>query len=297
MPRLILHIGAEKTGTTSLQQSAEHCHGSALWFPSREFGGLSMPLLAYAFGKPNRVPDAVLRVRQRFGDISPSAARDLIAGEIRRQQDLPVLLSCELLYSRFDRDGYAGLRDFLSEHSNDVSVCCVLRDVRPVIDGLWCESLKAGIVVDDPARPNSVLYGFDNGGFFDFTQKINDLRWVYRESLILLRYEVLAADGQLIPRFFNALELSCKAQDIALNPRLNHAQAWALQRLNQLTRKMPYRSLPFRIMRRGLRWLLSGFGRAFVPTDSIPAMKSVSFRRGVANAQRQLDELFDGTTG
>ena len=218
-------------------------------------------------------------------------AQELIAAEIQRQQELPVFLSSELLYSRFGRDGHVRLRDILSKYSDDVTVCCVLRDVRPTIDGLLGELLKGGRPVDDPDHIFAGLFGFENSGYFDFAGKIDDLRSVYGDSLTLLRYETLAADGQLIPSFFDAVGLPCGPQDLALNPKLNHVQGWALQRLNRMTRELPYRSLPFRVFRRGLRWLLGGFGRAFVPSDSIPALTSEAFRRRVSSAQRQLDEL------
>lgn len=152
MPKLLLHIGTEKTGTSALQQF--------LWLNRRQlslrsilvpaflgrFNHLSFPFLAYDL---DRLDDVVIRVAPGL------AGEDL---ERRRQDVLRYLalkvassghdqwvVTSEHLSSRLLRESeLARLRDLVDEFFSSVSVILYLREPLSAYVSSWSTALKTG---------------------------------------------------------------------------------------------------------------------------------------------------------
>jgi hypothetical protein len=107
---LLLHIGTEKTGTTSLQawlnanSDAHRVRG--VWYSE-------------SFGRPNNIAAA----GHARGDCDVTAALD---EELSRAHGLFVV-SCEHCHSRLGDDHVARLRDFLAPRFDTIEVLCFLR--------------------------------------------------------------------------------------------------------------------------------------------------------------------------
>lgn len=290
--RIVVHIGAEKTATTSIQAAAMVGHGTDWYAPHDELGGPNMPLLAFAFGTIERLPDVARVVRREFGAISQGTARRRVAAAVSSSGSLPVLLSCEYLYSRLESAQWADMLAELRRLGTTVEFVCVLRDIRPVVSGLVTEALKSGNPARVPADVFTGPYGFGRGGYFGVAHKVASLRELCGDQLRLYRYEDLASDGDVVGSLFDDLDFALPpdSETHVENTRISTSQAAALRGLNRLTPRSRRSLALSRLARRSLLEL-PGNGAPFDPLASSAPFRSPSFHAQIAEAQAELDAL------
>ncbi|MBL0887538.1 hypothetical protein [Myceligenerans indicum] len=174
--RCVLHIGAEKTGTTAVQtalkrQSAELL-GHGVLYPRalRTRRGISHTGLATYAADPHRVDDlrraagltTPARVETHRHAVRRALLRELSSGE----PPATVLLSSEHCQSRLRTVAEVrDLRELLAEFCDDVTVVLYLRPQHEVALSLYSTRMKAGLPPTNPLSEDSAEPGyFDYGG-------------------------------------------------------------------------------------------------------------------------------------
>jgi hypothetical protein len=147
--RVVLHIGVEKTGTSSIQA---HCHRHAralathgVLYPARlGFDNQVHLVTAFAPFDANEDLRSWAGIRS---EAEHDAFRDRVLASLRRQvaQSRPscLLLSSEHLSSRCGRATIERLRDFLAELADEVRVVVYLRRQDDALASLYSTYLKS----------------------------------------------------------------------------------------------------------------------------------------------------------
>ena len=136
--RLLLHIGTEKTGTTTIQR-----------FCRQQSSALSRAGILYprTLGKPgHKLLTGISLPYAARKDICPAIdvaqAAHGLAEEIRRARPATVLLSCEQLSARCDAEHIEVLKHFLSPLNAEVRVVVYLRRQDDFLMSSYSTSVK-----------------------------------------------------------------------------------------------------------------------------------------------------------
>lgn len=191
--RCVLHIGAEKTGTTAVQRALTRqrgeLRGRGVLYP-RSLGtrrGISHTALAAYAADPHRVDD----LRRAGGLTTPervaafrvavraALARELEAGEPPET----MLLSSEHCHSRLRTLAeIRELRGLLEEFCGAVTVVLYLRPQHEVALSLYSTRMKAGRSATDPLSPDAA-----EPGYFDYGALVTRWAAVFGEANLRVR--------------------------------------------------------------------------------------------------------------
>ncbi len=196
MRSCFLHIGTNKTGTTSLQVAFHGFEDAHLVCPDLGRPNQSVPLVNAFHSHPEDY-----RVNRR-GGVSPSAVR-AERGAVRAQlakaiagTGKDILLTGEGLSNALPAADVAGMRDWLHPHFDRIRVIAYLREPRSLLPSLLQQRLRSdGQVLRDPGL--SVGYRRRLGGW---------LAALPREAVDLVQFHPdHLQDGDLLTDFSRRL--------------------------------------------------------------------------------------------
>lgn len=227
--RCIVHIGSEKTGTTSIQHYFSKNRAGLLnrgfWYPKS---------LAYADG----------RVHRRLSDLGRAISEDdrrLTADEFLSEYDSAAasgakvaVISSEFLHSMIRKRGsVARIRNFLMPHFDRMQIVYYARRQDYLISSMHSTAIRGGFTTDHSALP---VYDGKGHHYFDHLQ-VCDL-WASgfgAENLICRVYERdKLLNGDIVDDFSAAIGLGIDANraHIASNKSLSLETMFALLLLN-----------------------------------------------------------------
>ncbi|WP_125776223.1 hypothetical protein [Antribacter gilvus] len=176
IPRCVIHIGAEKTGTTAVQASLRRCRdvlaaSGVLYSRSLTYrDSVSHQLAATTSMDPGRVDD----LRQNLGLLTAQSVerhRREVAAELREEVGGAVgattfLISSEHLHSRLVTPAeVVRLRELLDGLFDEIEVLVYLRPQHEVALSLYSTRLKVGLPHVAPLSEEAAEPGyFDYGG-------------------------------------------------------------------------------------------------------------------------------------
>lgn len=303
-PKLVLHIGTEKTGTTTIQHFLR-LNRSVLSRCSILVPGFlghanhfAFPFLAY---NPDRGDDVVFRVAPGLSGEGLAHRREelleKLAKKVARSGSRCWIVSSEHLSSRLMSDGeILRLREIIDEHFSAVKVIVYLRDPLSAYISSWSTALKCGSVelslsgpgvgyADRLADHRSLLQRWSR--VFDRSEI--DVRLYDRRRLL---------NGSIIDDFCESAGIGCMA-DCVIPESRNVSLSWAamqcLARFNQAVRKSGCQALnPMR--RNVVKYFTSAFDGfpAYVPPAGSVRQWDLHYADSIAYVRR---EFFPGLTG
>ena len=244
--RLVLHIGTEKTGTTSIQGALDDNRQELLdagFYNLRFRGRADNRDLVLSF---KNVPDDDWHSENRLRDAFALASyRDALAHEFAAEiSAIPsfvgtVIISGEHFHSCLvDISDVDSAKGFFEEFFDQIEVFCYVREQSEVCRALYSTLLKSGTLVDplDHLRACSV----DNA-YYDYLSLANRWSSVFGvESFRLFIYQSeIDAHGCVVKSFLSALNAPLKAGQhftsfSRLNPSVTLTGATLLTALNAL---------------------------------------------------------------
>ena len=242
-PRLVLHIGTEKTGTTTIQHflrlNRRLLSQHSILIPAflGQANHFAFPFLAYA---PGRMDDVVCRAAPGLSgeDLAPRRAELLekLAKKAEGSGFQCWIISSEHLSSRLMEDNEIFcLRKIVDEYFSAVKVIVYLRDPLSVYISSWSTALKCGSVEASLSEPGagyadrladhrSLLQRWSR--FFDKNEL--DVRLYERRRLL---------NGSVIEDFCQSAGIDCVG-GCAIPEGRNASLSWAamqcLARFNQI---------------------------------------------------------------
>ncbi len=209
VPRILLHIGLEKTGTTSIQITlrdnadlmAEHgIRFDQIFTPKgRNAVGNSLGLAAAALNKDRRIQ--FLRGRGKAWDL-PSSFDAYPLDDIAAAANLSLIIfSSEQLSSWVTQpDEIQRLRDFLSRISDEITVVAYLRRQDRLVQSLANETIKGGGVFNYK-RVDSLICV--NSKKLSFVDTVRNYQEVFGAGNVILRpfAREAMADGDVVTDF------------------------------------------------------------------------------------------------
>jgi hypothetical protein len=280
IPRGIVHIGAEKTGTTAIQaalvsQAAElRRHGVCYPASLRSGRVASHTRLVTAAADPARIDDlrrwAHVTSPEQVGAHREDVARSL-AEELSSWEPDVLLLSSEHCHSRLRSAAeVATLRSLLARFCEDITVVVYLRPQHEAALSLYSTRLKAGLPAGDPLSGNPA-----QPGFFDYGALVDRWAEVFGEERVRVRtYERGALmGGNILEDFREVVDLPVPLRRPArrANPSLSPRGLRVLGAVNMvlprfvLGRKNPVRAPVTRVIER----LFSGEGPVVSKADAV----------------------------
>ena len=192
--RLILHIGVEKTGTTSLQQSL--CESTSLLksldigYPNslRQRPDYSHKLLAAAFVPFKR--RSFVHAENR--GINSADLLESLSAELRAKKASTVIISSEHLHSRFHSESECvGLVRALADVGlNDITLVVYLRRQDQLIQAAYREAVRWGF----SDSPEAVVANIESRrGLFGFANY----------EVLLKRWSAAVGKENIVPRIYD----------------------------------------------------------------------------------------------
>jgi len=229
--RICLHIGVEKTGTTSIQAYCAH-HSRALrahgiLYPAG-LGRRHHTDVAIAVADPAETSD--LRPHAGVGEteVPAFAARlfEKIKVQIRRARPEMVLVSSEHFSSRLDDAGVGRLRARLGDLSDDIRVLVYLRRQDDALVSLYSTFVKAGGVGDR-------AHLADRAKWLDYERLLERWGAAFGQDRLTVRL-FPPGDGSVIDDFCaaSAIPRLPEPKHARLNQALDHRSTELLLRLN-----------------------------------------------------------------
>lgn len=276
--RAILHIGTEKTGSTSIQQFLSH---GRRWLATHGFHH------SKAAGSPNHVrlfSYAVDNPRLAFGASDRAEQGKLrrkleieLAKECDAHPDATFLFSNEHCHSRlFEAGEVARLKTLLDPLFDEVKVLVYLRRQDLLAVSLYSTLLKAGVSSDEVlvTRPIAALpqHAPEQDLYYDYQALL--ARWAAvfgDDALIVRRFEPASlVGGDIVADFCDAVGLPAPSREPArANESLRPEFQDYLRLLNRFLKVKhgyPQRDRPRRRgARQGQRTTARAFGRGSVP--------------------------------
>lgn len=191
MTSLFIHIGTEKTGTTSAQtgfaRARDHLRKQGVLYPQSL--GLPNHLYLPAACLPENKGGEILgytlfQTKLTYADLAPQLRQRFLA-ELHESGADKIIISNEHLHSRLrDRTSKECLRDFFSDVCDDIKIIVYLRRQDKVAVSLKSTLLKHGNVNSDMTtisdRSNLPYY-------FDYRQVIDSYADVFGAENIIVR--------------------------------------------------------------------------------------------------------------
>ncbi len=286
MRRLTLHIGTEKTGTTTLQRflalNRERLAGQGILVPAR-LGGDSHRRLP-AIANDDAYVDEFFRAEGLADIAARRAAKDRwwqdFSDEVATSGAGRVLVSSEHLHSRLQRDAeVARLRALLIELFDRIDVVLYIREPLQAAVSLFSTSVKAGVVHDRMPGPDNAY--FNNVANHRATIE----RWsaVFGEHALTVRLFDRSAfrDGDLIADFIAAADLPAVeyVRPGVQNETLSHLGLELLHRVNRMVPQFRSDGRPNR-NRRSLQALFERHfseGPRYVPPHAVAEAYDAAF--------------------
>ncbi len=233
--KVILHIGVEKTGTTSIQR--------ALWQSRTELAdrGILVPkLLGYANhtevvvaardpSKQDELSTQILKNRthdELSHDISRALQRELKRASFDR-----LIISTEHCHSRIrTADELKRLVNILGVSTSDVQVVVYLRRQ----DQLWVSANSTGIKSGNGGSEMLTMPAQDSP-YFDYLRLLSLYKSVFGEGQVIVRLfePALLHEADIVADFFHCLDLGAPPPNSpSLNKKLSAKEALLLLKLN-----------------------------------------------------------------
>lgn len=224
--KLILHIGTEKTGTTTIQE---------VLFESRKcLEGRGFHFVQSAGVKNNRKIPAYCINEDRYDDFFKS--KKITTSEEKRRfkeaffdsfkteiENLPdsihtVIISSEHLHSRTNSiEEIENVKRFLSAFFGSIKVICYVREQSAVAESLYSTAIKGGA----SASLKTFLSTCKPGNrYYNYYEMLSSWREVFgAENLVVRKFSRAGfKDGDLINDFFNLIDdelVKCISRDIS----------------------------------------------------------------------------------
>jgi hypothetical protein len=164
--RAVVHIGTEKTGTTTLQEflhrNRERLRKQGVLF-TQSAGKRNNQQIAVAAYSPDRRDDATIRLgidNVKVLRAHQTRVIDDLAGEIASHDGDRVLVSSEHLQSRLrNPEEIRGLEDILSSLGlREIEIIVYLRDPREVCRSLYASAIAMGSTMRQPPAPETPYF-------------------------------------------------------------------------------------------------------------------------------------------
>lgn len=238
--KLILHIGTEKTGTTSIQQALavdrDRLAGQGILFP-RLFGSSNHMELAVAAMTPSADDELQMIELGRQSETHEEYIQRLRAqlrSEIAQSGVDQVLLSNEHCHSRLrDPAAIARILSLFDTQPQEVEIFVYLRRQDRLAVSLHSTRLKGG--------GNDAVFPRTDAGplpyYFDFEKLLNNYAQVFgAQSLRVRLYErAHLLDGDVVHDFYQAAGLGIQsARPPAANKSLSVTQSRFLELFNEI---------------------------------------------------------------
>ena len=243
--RAIIHIGTEKTGTTTLQKTlydnAESLHEAGVLYLAGKDLVNARDLVVACLS--DDVPDEYLvaasvetpderRMFQR-------STVDAYAAQLQRaaSECHTVIISSEHLHSRLKRlEDIERLKTFLSPYVTDFSIVCYLRRQVDMVASLHSTVLKGGGTPNFRDQVHNMLSG--NKYYCDYRQLLKNWSSIFGRQAIKARLFVRnrLRRGNIVDDFFHfesLPEVALKRRAESVNESVNHLGQVLLRELNR----------------------------------------------------------------
>ncbi len=153
--KIYLHIGTEKTGTTSIQlflsKNREELSNNKIMY-SKVLGDPNNIRLSIALQNIDKIDDSRIHskiiTKESIVNFRDELSNDL-SEEIHREKPDILIISSEYLSSRMDNpDELERLKAFLNQFSEDITVIVYLRRQDKFFESLYSTAIKKGHIMD-----------------------------------------------------------------------------------------------------------------------------------------------------
>jgi len=153
--KIYLHIGTEKTGTTSIQSfladNRDELHKHKIMY-SKVLGDPNNIRLSIALQDTDKIDDsrihAKITTKEKILNFKEELRSDL-SEEIQKEKPEILIISSEHLSSRMNREKeIKRLKYFLNQFSDDITVIVYLRRQDKFFESLYSTAIKKGNVID-----------------------------------------------------------------------------------------------------------------------------------------------------
>lgn len=244
--KTIIHIGTEKTGTTSIQATLAKARPalleSGILFPET-LGPANHLALAAMFQRADKVDDLRRRFKIASADDLASYRRKMeegLAEERKRTACRRLVLSSEHCSSRLiETDEIAGLRDFVAQHggpTEDARIIVYLRRQDELLQSLYHTSVANGSTQRFSYRRKELC-----PPYFDFERMLRRWEKVFgRQALAPSIYdEAKQGRGGVVGDFFASAELDFDWEPFTDYPRNRSLDGRQLEALRVENEKRP----------------------------------------------------------
>lgn len=208
--QILLHIGTQKTGTTSIQYFLRHEREGLVEAADAEYPrGLVLPASHSELPLLTVRPERAWPARLRFPEVQQrawlDAARAHVKAQVAAASHRTLVYSHEdLSYLRFD-DEFERLRDLLG--SRPVRVVVYLRDRIDYLRSYGAQLIATGFPESDD--PTSFAYLRPDSWLTDYDALVDGYRRCFgAESVEVVDYDsVLLTDGSVLPSFADLLAI------------------------------------------------------------------------------------------
>lgn len=212
--KLHLHIGTEKTGTTTIQE--------VLFNNRRHLNSHGFHFLQSAGPRNNRAIPAYCMIDDKFDDFFKGQRITTLADKIRFRKKfkskldkeikaLPkhihsVIISSEHFHSRINsNEEVTNVWNLLSEYFSEINVVCYVREQSATCSSLYSTAIKAGSIVSfdkflTRCRPGNIYYNY-----YNMLSNWRDVFGQNRLTVSLFSRESFV-NGDLIDDFFHRMD-------------------------------------------------------------------------------------------
>jgi hypothetical protein len=240
VPKLVLHIGTEKTGSTALQVFLKR-HEKALFAKGFIYPNIFQTVNAgelYLSAAPREFTDYLDAVLFRRNSEFRQKYTKRLSKELARLAalacDKTCILSSELLYSRMrDVQALRRLRSNLFAAFDDIHIVCYIRNQADLVLGLSMEAIKQGSYLPQIRSPKDhVLLDYS----CDYKRGLLNWLEVFPGRVTVRRYERHSlVNGDVIDDFLCVIgqpDLACLSKPSDVNRSLTQDQIKILNCLN-----------------------------------------------------------------
>lgn len=263
LPKCELHVGIEKTGSTSLQRflgmNRQHLLDAGMLVPEclsppASGGNLNHVFLTTANFDDPEGPNDLQQSFNLFSTADIRRHRAEIAAALRSEIDDcrtlvdRLVLSNEHIHSRWRKSAdLATLKNFLGDFCEDIRVIVYLRPQHEVSQSLAATALRSGAIEFRPIPEFNTDNGYDDilgvdYNYFDYDRFLAALAETFGESAIVPRlYGSDSVNGDIIDDFFSVLGLDVGAMErpVRENGNIDGAAIGLLLELNRFMAEHP----------------------------------------------------------
>lgn len=259
--RIVLHIGTEKTATTSIQRyfndNRQGFADKGVLYPEK-LGGenhLCLPALAIGRHDADEITTAAHALMQRFGyDTMESYIRDTLKRQIAESKPDVLLFSNEHFHSRVKTlEGIERLRKLLSEFSDDIRIILYIRRQDRLAVSYYSTPFKYGKVLLGSAIPK-VSARLPH--YYDYGKIVTDWSEAFGQDNVDVRIfeEEARSKGGMITSFLTAAGVDAPEHLMPKthNESLSLEAIYFLANFNEQMAAFPEQNADLRKLRRNL---------------------------------------------